>query len=82
MDLFTDISAFNTGGTDWRGSELPLDFMILKEVSVLPRPLDNLVARQGTKTNAVRLERKHSREAIIIIEGRKTGCWDDVKPFG
>lgn len=53
MDLFSDISAFDTGGTlgtDWRGSELPLDFMILKKVSVLPRPLDNLGARQETKT--------------------------------
>lgn len=82
MDLFTDISAFDTGRADWRGSELPLDFMILKEVPVLPRPLDNLETRQGAKANTVRLERKHSREAIIIIEGRKTGCRDDVKLFG
>lgn len=49
MDLFTDVSVLEM--TDLRGSELPLDFMILKEVSVLPRPLDNLGARQGTKTN-------------------------------
>lgn len=51
MDLFTDASVLEM--TDLRGSELPLDFMILKEVSVLPRPLDNLGARQGTKTNVV-----------------------------
>lgn len=71
-------------GTDWRASELALDFMILKEVSVLPHPLDNLGARQGTKTN----DANNSTLAETLqagdyyIESRKTACWDDVKHFG
>lgn len=64
--MFTDASVLEM--TDLRGSELPLDFMILKEVSVLPRPLDNLGARQGTKTNVVWLVKNRRLLLLKVSE--------------